>query len=121
MQTSEGSWVDRVGTGRFGHGGAIGARRGEVPATLDNRIARITAPAAPAIEPRRTDTVRHYNSDMRALSRRDFGKAVVAGMPLVSVLRRTALLAASDVIFGVCTSSFRELPRVTGRDNIDDI
>jgi hypothetical protein len=58
---------------------------------------------------------------MRSLSRRQFGKAVMAGVPLASLLPSTMRFAVSDVVFGVCTSSFRDLPRITGRDNVDDV
>lgn len=58
---------------------------------------------------------------MTALSRREFGKVVIAGVPLAAVLAPMRLDAATRVPLGVSTSSFRDLPRVTGRDNIDDV
>lgn len=57
---------------------------------------------------------------MAPLSRREFGRLVAAGVPLAA-LRAIPLAARRTVTVGVSTSSFRELPRVTGRDNIDDV
>src|SRR5579871_21283 len=50
------------------------------------------------------------------LSRRDFGKIALAGVPL-------ALGAASNnvVRVGALTESFHDLPRTPGRDNVDDV
>jgi sugar phosphate isomerase/epimerase len=61
-----------------------------------------------------------YNPPMAPLSRREFGGALIAGLPLAAVLRSTGLSAA-ELPIGVSTSSFRDLPRVTGRDNLDDV
>jgi hypothetical protein len=58
---------------------------------------------------------------MTALSRREFGSIVIAGLPAFAVLGPTGLSALERVIVGVSTSSFRDLPRVTGRDNLDDV
>ncbi len=58
---------------------------------------------------------------MTALSRREFGKVVLAGAPLAGLAGSTHLLAAERLQLGVTTDSFRELPRVEGRDNVDDI
>lgn len=58
---------------------------------------------------------------MTLVSRRQFGSAVLAGIPLSTAMGRTVLSSAGRVTIGVATSSFRELPRVTGRDNVDDI
>ena len=59
---------------------------------------------------------------MRSLSRREFGKIVMVGAPLaLGVGRSTPAVAGSRVTLGVSTSSFRDLPRVTGRDNVDDV
>ena len=59
---------------------------------------------------------------MRSLSRREFGKIVIAGAPLAMSARPATLAAAGRrVTLGVSTSSFHDLPRVTGRDNVDDI
>jgi sugar phosphate isomerase/epimerase len=57
---------------------------------------------------------------MSGISRREFGTLVVAGLPL-SQLRPTRLEATSQLTLGVTTASFRDLPRVTGRDNVDDV
>jgi sugar phosphate isomerase/epimerase len=57
---------------------------------------------------------------MAVLSRREFGGALIAGLPLAAVMRPLGLSAA-DLAIGVSTSSFRDLPRVTGRDNLDDV
>src|SRR6476646_572321 len=58
---------------------------------------------------------------MTPLSRREFGTVVVAGLPLSALLGPIRLAAVTDVVIGVSTSSLRELPRVTGRDNVDDV
>lgn len=59
---------------------------------------------------------------MTPLSRREFGRIVIAGVPLAPVMGSIRLLSAAEpVAFGVSTSSFRDLPRVTGRDNVDDV
>ena len=57
---------------------------------------------------------------MAMFSRREFGGALVAGLPLAALIRPVGLSAA-ELAIGVSTSSFRDLPRVTGRDNIDDV
>src|SRR4051812_14569883 len=49
------------------------------------------------------------------VSRRDFGKMALAGIPL------SAAWSASGVQIGVATYSFRDLLRTPGKDNIDDI
>ncbi len=54
---------------------------------------------------------------VRTLSRRQFG-GVVAALPLAALASRAA---AAESAVGVATSSFRELPRVTGHDNVDDV
>src|SRR5436305_988777 len=58
---------------------------------------------------------------MTAFSRREFGKIVIAGVPLAAGLGSSRAAAAGQVPFGVTTTSFRELPRVQGRDNVDDV
>ena len=58
---------------------------------------------------------------MTAFSRREFGRVVVAGLPAALVLGSASLSARARVVVGVSTSSFRDLPRVTGRDNVDDV
>jgi hypothetical protein len=55
------------------------------------------------------------------LSRREFGKVIIAGAPLAGVIAAARLDASSPVRIGVTTSSFRDLSRVTGRDNVDDV
>ena len=57
---------------------------------------------------------------MPQLSRREFGGALIVGLPLATVMGSTRLSAA-EVTVGVSTTSFRDLPRVTGRDNLDDV
>jgi hypothetical protein len=57
---------------------------------------------------------------MAVLSRREFGGALMAGLPLAALLR-PAELSAGEAAIGVSTSSFRDLPRVTGRDNLDEV
>ena len=57
---------------------------------------------------------------MAKLSRREFGGALMAGLPLAAIMRPVAL-TASGVTLGVSTSSFRDMPRVTGRDNLDEV
>ena len=57
---------------------------------------------------------------MGAFSRRDFGR-VVAGTPLLALAGSLRIGATGSVALGVTTSSFRDLPRVTNRDNIDDL
>ena len=48
------------------------------------------------------------------ISRRDFGKAALAGIPFVAA-------RAADVPVGLSTYSFRDLVRTPGRDNVDDL
>jgi len=55
---------------------------------------------------------------MPVLSRREFGTIVLAGIPLAA---RPGLALAGPRTFGITTASLRELPRVTGRDNVDEI
>jgi sugar phosphate isomerase/epimerase len=58
---------------------------------------------------------------MAAYSRREFGKALVVGVSIGGVVCARRVAAARQVVLGVTTSSFRDLPRVTGRDNVEDI
>jgi sugar phosphate isomerase/epimerase len=58
---------------------------------------------------------------MPVVSRREFGTIVMAGVPLAAYGRPTPVAAAGSLTLGVTTSSFRELPRVTGHDNVDDV
>jgi sugar phosphate isomerase/epimerase len=57
---------------------------------------------------------------MAMISRREFGSALAAGLPLAAAVRPLRL-PGSRVVVGVSTSSFRDLRRVTGRDNMDDL
>ncbi len=57
---------------------------------------------------------------MSAFSRREFGR-VLAGTPLLALAGASRVHAAGSVALGVTTSSLRDLPRETGRDNIDDV
>jgi sugar phosphate isomerase/epimerase len=57
---------------------------------------------------------------MAKLSRREFGGVLIAGLPLAAVMRPVRPSAA-EVPLWVTTSSFRDLPRVEGRDNLDDV
>lgn len=56
---------------------------------------------------------------MTAFTRREFGRMVGAGVPLAWASARAA--AAGRLTIGVTTDSFRELPRIEGRDNVDDV
>src|SRR5215467_16394949 len=56
---------------------------------------------------------------MSTLSRREF-VAAAAGVPLAAVAG-SIRLRATDVPIGVTTASFRSLPRVEGRGNLEDI
>ena len=58
---------------------------------------------------------------MTAFSRREFGRMVAAGVPLVAVAGSRKAAALSPIALGVSTSSFRDLPRVEGLDNVDDV
>src|SRR6266853_1939240 len=55
------------------------------------------------------------------VSRRNFGKMALAGLPLTAAWRAAAGPAASGVHLGVATYSFRGLLRTHGRDNVDDV
>lgn len=57
---------------------------------------------------------------MAVLSRRAFGGVLLAGLPCAAVFRSVALSAAESAVW-VSTSSFRDLPRVAGRDNLDGV
>ena len=96
------------------------ARRAPVPTSRRQAAA---APAMPAIKPR---AVAH---DARIIIRHAWRSspgvssvgALIAGLPLAAPSCGRWLSAASRVTLGVSTSSFRDLPRVTGRDNLDDV
>ncbi|HEX9369090.1 MAG TPA: hypothetical protein VF921_20840 [Vicinamibacterales bacterium] len=57
---------------------------------------------------------------MPVLSRREFAGALIAGLPLAAVMG-SLRLSAAEVPVWVSTSSFRDLPRIQGRDNLDDV
>ena len=57
---------------------------------------------------------------MTALSRREFGR-MAAGIPTAAILGAAALSARKRVVVGISTSSFRDLPRTEGFDNVDDV
>ncbi len=57
---------------------------------------------------------------MSTFSRRDFAR-VMAGTPLLALAAPLRAGAASSVALGVTTASLRDLPRVTDRDNVDDV
>jgi hypothetical protein len=56
---------------------------------------------------------------VRRISRREFG--TIAAVALASARSARQLDAAESLRVGVTTSSFRDLPRVTGLNNVDDI
>jgi len=58
---------------------------------------------------------------MPALSRREFGRAVVAGLPAAAMLGAAQVSGRGHIVVGVSTSSLRGLPRVEGLDNVDDV
>jgi sugar phosphate isomerase/epimerase len=58
---------------------------------------------------------------MTMYSRREFGRVFVAGVPLAAAIASVRLGADGQLALGVSTSSFRDLPRVTGRDNVDAV
>jgi sugar phosphate isomerase/epimerase len=58
---------------------------------------------------------------MASYSRREFGKIVAAGVPLVALVQGKLVAAAGGVTLGVSTYSFQTLPRAIGDDNIDDV
>ncbi|HXJ37828.1 MAG TPA: TIM barrel protein [Bryobacteraceae bacterium] len=53
-------------------------------------------------------------------TRRDFGKAVLMGLPLAAHAARINSTVAG-VGLGTITYSFRDLPRTPGKDNVDDL
>ena len=65
----------------------------------------------------RPRTGEDYNPRMTDVSRRAFAKAILAGVPLAASFRTYA----AQVRVGISTFSFRDFPRVTGRDNVDDV
>ncbi|MEP6918481.1 MAG: hypothetical protein ABJC89_22765 [Acidobacteriota bacterium] len=57
---------------------------------------------------------------MAALSRREFGGVLLVGLPFAAAMRPVQLSAAEAAV-GVSTSGFRDLPRVPGRDNLNEV
>jgi len=55
------------------------------------------------------------------VSRREFGKMALAGLPLCAARRAVAEPAVNGVRLGVDTYSYRDLLRTPGRDNVDDV
>lgn len=55
------------------------------------------------------------------ITRRDFGRAALAGIPLSAIRKAQADVASNGVRLGVATYSYRDLVRTPGRDNVDDI
>jgi len=55
------------------------------------------------------------------LTRRDFGKIALAGLPLCAARRAAADSAPSGLRLGVDTYSYRDLLRIPGRDNVDEV
>ena len=53
-------------------------------------------------------------------SRRQFGKTVLMGLPLAAYAARLDSTVAG-VHLGTITYSFRDLPRIPGKDNVDDL
>src|SRR5262245_30565984 len=119
MQTSAGTREESSATGRAGHGGAAWARpRVRI---WPMAAATVIASNTPEIERPRVDNLgRDYNPRMVMLSRRGFGRLLVAGVPLAGLTR--AIRASSPkLLLGVASSSFRDFPRAEGRDNLDAV
>ena len=55
------------------------------------------------------------------VSRRDFGKVILTGIPLSAAWSEPADTAGNGVRLGVDTYSFRDLIRTPGQDNIDGV
>src|SRR5262245_61647952 len=58
---------------------------------------------------------------MTTFSRREFGRTVLAGIPVAATLSAVGLRADTAVTVGVSTDSYRDLARVTGQDNVDEV
>jgi sugar phosphate isomerase/epimerase len=58
---------------------------------------------------------------MTAVSRREFGRLVAAGVSLVGLAASRGTLALSPLAVGVSTFSFRDLLRVEGSDSVDAV
>jgi sugar phosphate isomerase/epimerase len=55
------------------------------------------------------------------VSRRDFGKLALSGIPLSAAWSAPGDSTMSGVRVGAATYSFRDLPRTPGQDNVDDV
>jgi sugar phosphate isomerase/epimerase len=116
MHTSAGVCDEMVGIGRDGHAGATDG----CAAATRKKVARAATPRAPpAVQNRAVTLGRDYNPRMIVLSRREFAGVLVAGVSCAGV--GAMARGTRRVILGVSTSSFRDLPRVTGRGNLDDV
>src|SRR5262245_20623669 len=121
MQTSAGAFGEMAAAGVSGHEAGLTASWWP-PAPRS--VATKATPAITVSDPVQSRTIPDYNQPvprMTVLSRREFGRVVLVGTPLVGAALTARLSAASPVILGLTTSSFRDLPRVTGRDNVDDL
>jgi sugar phosphate isomerase/epimerase len=59
---------------------------------------------------------------MARMSRREFGAITIGAAPLAGAALHDGLFAAAGPLtIGITTTSFRDLPRVTGKDNLDDV
>jgi sugar phosphate isomerase/epimerase len=58
---------------------------------------------------------------MTAFSRREFGRIFIAGAPFAAIAGSARTLALAPVELGVSTLSFSDLPRVEGRENVDEV
>src|SRR5262245_45803472 len=127
MQTSAGSVPEIAGVGRTGHDPGTGAAARPLfeascanPKGAPMFTAAVTSAASntPATgRQREGKVVRDYNPPMLTLSRRGFGRMVLAGVPLAG-LPAAARRALPEVLFGVATSSFRDFLRVEGQGNL---
>src|ERR1700722_432340 len=55
------------------------------------------------------------------VSRRDFGRLALAGVPLSAAWSASGDSVVNGVRVGIATYSFRDLLRTPGQDNIDDV
>ncbi|MEO7192143.1 MAG: hypothetical protein ABI051_13915 [Vicinamibacterales bacterium] len=58
---------------------------------------------------------------MTALSRRAFGRLALATVSSTAMIGRTGLRARGGVMVAVSSTSFRDLPRITGSGNLEDV
>src|SRR3954467_4692849 len=108
MQTSAG--MDALSAG-FGSGTQAGAAAGAPVRAASTAVATRIAKAE------RMTGAGIIIRAMGDLSRRQFGTTLIATLPFATVLRAHR----SATVVGVITSAFSDLPRVTGRDNVDEI